>query len=198
MKKRIFKLKAISVLIVLILLSNVSAQEASPEDEVKQLMAQIESSLKARNHDDVIDKSTKLLAIKPKFGDIYAIRGTAYMMKGDKEKALADFSQGIKLGVNPKMAVAAHKMRAILLYQAKRYDEAIQDFSFLIEKEPSEFRAYVQRGWSFFYKGNHQAALADFDAALKLNPQETGIRRFRAQSHYQLGNYEKAVEDISE
>lgn len=199
MKKTIFKLKAITFLIVLIFLSNASAQEAAlSTEESKRLMAEIQVSLRAEKHDEVIEKSTRLLAIAPKSADVYILRGASFMIKGEKEKAINDFSQGLQFGLSPQMEIAARKMRAIVLFQTKKYDEAIPDYSFLIQKESSDFRGYVQRGWCFFYKGNHQAAIADFDSSLKLSPQEKGIRRYRAISHYRLGNYEKAVEDASE
>jgi tetratricopeptide (TPR) repeat protein len=199
MKKQIFKLKTISVLIVLIFLTNVSAQHASSAaNDAARLMGEIQQSLKARNHDEVIEKATRLLVLMPKSSDVYVVRGTGYMLKGETEKAVADFNKGFELGINPKMEVSTRKLRAIAQFKLKRYDEAIEDFSFLIQKESGDFRAYLQRGWSFFYKGNHRAAVADFDSTLKLSPQEKGVRRYRAVSHYELGNYEKAVEDINE
>lgn len=199
MKNQIFKLKAVTVLIVLIFLSNASAQQAaSARSEADRLASEIQQSLKARNGGEVVEKATRLMELMPKSSDVYVVRGTGYMIEGEKEKAVADFNKAFEMGINPKMEVSTRKLRAIALFQLKKYDEAISDFSFLIKNDASDFRAYLQRGWSFFYKGNHQSALADFDSALKLSPQEKGVRRYRAVSHYELGNYEKAVEDINE
>jgi tetratricopeptide (TPR) repeat protein len=198
MKKRIFNPAVVFIFTALIFLSNVAAQEASQAEEGRRLMAEMQASLKEGRHDDVIQKSTRLLEISPKSADVYIVRGASFLATGEKEKAVADFSQGLRLGLTPKMEVAAHMMRSLTLFQLKRYEEAIKDYTFLIQADSSDFRGYVQRGWSFFYLGNHQAAIADFDSALKLSPHETGIRRYRAISHNHLGNYEKAIEDITE
>ncbi len=202
MKKQIFKLQAIAILIVSILLSNAAAQQdtsKSPQqNEVERLLTGIVQSLKSRDYDGMIEQSNRLLVLLPKSGDIYVFRGTGFVMKGEMEKGVADLTKGLELGVSPRAEVSTYKLRGVSLYQLKRYDEAIRDFNFLIQKDAGDFRAYVYRGSALAYKGNHQAALADFDSVIKLNPREKSVYRLRAVSHYQLGNYEKAIEDASE
>lgn len=89
-------------------------------------------------------------------------------------------------------------MRGMLLYQTNKFAGAIRDFDFAVSKNPSDFKNFAFRGWSYFYIGSYREAIEDFDSVLKLSPNETTFRRFRGLAYYFLDNYEKTVDDITE
>ena len=186
------------LLIIFTALTGLQAQENSKQTEAGALIAEAAQNLKAEKFDEAIEKTTKVLEIFPKSGDVYVMRAMAYQGKNETQKAIADYSLALASKINPSLELIAHKMRGLLLYQSKKYDEAVNDFDFTISKRQDDFKDYGFRGWSHFFKGNYPKAIADFDMVLKLSPAETGFRRFRAMAHYYLENYQKSVDDITE
>jgi tetratricopeptide (TPR) repeat protein len=197
MNKQNFKIVVLLLNFFLVFYA-VQAQENPRAAEAQQLLNQALASLTEEKYDDTIEKITKVLEIYPKSGDIYSIRALAYKGKNDNDKAIDDLTKALSLQISPDGELRSRKLRGMMFYEKKKYDEAIKDLDFAIAKDSSDFRAFVFRGWSYYFKSDYEPAIADFNAALKLSPQEKEIRRFRAQAYFYLGNYEKAIEDINE
>jgi tetratricopeptide (TPR) repeat protein len=81
--------------------------------------------------------------MNPKDADTYNNRGAAYQIKGENERAIADFSKA--LDIDPRLAKAYYNRAAG--YQAKsEIDRAIADYSKAIEINPLYGNAYFSRG----------------------------------------------------
>jgi lipoprotein NlpI len=94
-------------------------------------------------------------------------RGLAYAVKGDIDRAIADYSEAIRL--DPK-DVWAHHNRG-LAYAAKGdFDRAIADFSEAIQLDPKDVLAYKGRGIAYLYSGTLPKALADLNQASEMDP----------------------------
>lgn len=103
--------------------------------------------------------------IDPSF--IYFYRGTAYLQKGDLDRAFSDLNQAIKL--QPNFAEAYGNR--LLIYLAKgEYDHALADANQLLKLKPDFAIGYNDRGLIYVNKGNYNQAISDFTLALKFLP----------------------------
>lgn len=100
----------------------------------------------------------------------YYNRGSSYGLKGEYDRAIADFDDAIRL--DPKYA-RAYSNRAFYLDAKGEYDRAIADFNTAIRIEPSAIR-HVNRGATHYNMKNYDPAIADYTAALRYEPNHAG------------------------
>jgi hypothetical protein len=81
------------------------------------------------------------------------------------------------------------------LFQLRRYDEAIADFSKAIAAYPFDFM-YGNRATDYYSLGKYQEALRDYDRAIALNPDNPNSYNGRALAYRALGNFVAAQEDF--
>jgi len=98
----------------------------------------------------------------------YAARGVAYLAKSQRDRAIQDFNQVIRL--NPNLTLAYNARGAAYLAKGQP-DRAIQDFNQAIRLNPnSAYLAFNNRGAAYLAKGRPDRAIQDFDQAIRLNP----------------------------
>ncbi len=162
-------------------------------------MVEAADDLKEKRADDLIRKATRILELFPNSGDVYAMRGMAYLLKQDSDGAKVDFTSVINSPTaKSQMILIARRMRGMINYQSKQYEDAISDLTVAMAISPGNVGDHSFRGWSHFFLKRYKEAIADFDKAIEINPKGTGVYRFRAQAHLNLGNYSLAVDDITE
>src|ERR1700716_3906688 len=99
-----------------------------------------------------------------KLAEAFNNRGVAYRLKGDHERAIADYGQAIRL--NARFA-AAYNNRGVA-YDAKgEYDRAIADYEQALKLKPSA-EGYFNRGNAHLAKRDYDHAIDDYDQAIKL------------------------------
>jgi tetratricopeptide (TPR) repeat protein len=96
-------------------------------------------------------------------------RGVEFKSKKDLDRALADFSEAIKL--NPKNLIAYNNRGNTLVDQGAN-DKAIADFDAAIAGDPSYLNAYSGRGDAYKNKKDYDHAIDDYTKALSLDPAE--------------------------
>jgi tetratricopeptide (TPR) repeat protein len=90
----------------------------------------------------------------------YINRAIAYKAKGDLDRAIADYTEAIRL--DTKYAVAYYN-RAIA-YKAKgNLDRAIADYNQAIRLNPNDALAYDYRGYAYQAQGDLDRAIADYN-----------------------------------
>jgi hypothetical protein len=82
------------------------------------------------------------------------------------------------------------------LFQLKRYDAAIADFSKAIAAYPNDELMYGSRAKSYYFLGKNQEALHDYDQAIALRPDNKRFYYDRALTYRALGNLAAAQEDF--
>jgi tetratricopeptide (TPR) repeat protein len=99
-----------------------------------------------------------------KLAEVFNDRGVAYRLNGDLERAIADYSQAIRL--NGKFA-AAFNNRGVAYDKKGEYDRAIQDYDQAIKLKASA-ESHFNRGNAYLGKGQYDHAIDDYNEAIKL------------------------------
>jgi tetratricopeptide (TPR) repeat protein len=81
--------------------------------------------------------------------------------------------------------------------EAKQFDEAINEFTKVIEKNPSSPEAYYNRGLAYAKKGDTEHAIADYSKAIDLNPRDADTYFNRALAYYKKGAIQEAIDDYT-
>ena len=89
----------------------------------------------------------------------------AYGKKGDFDKAIADYTEAIRL--DPKYAEAYYN-RGCSYGKKGDHDKAITDYTAAIQINPKDGYIFYARGYSYWQKGDKAKADADFAQAKKL------------------------------
>lgn len=98
---------------------------------------------------------------------LYYNLGVEYGAKGDKDRAIADYNEAIRL--DSKYA-AAYSNRGNAYGAKGDKDRAIADYSEAIRLVPKYAKAFFGRGHLYLYGGSIAKAQADFKQASELNP----------------------------
>src|SRR4030042_4297587 len=76
------------------------------------------------------------------------------------------------------------------------YDEAIIEFSKVIERNPTLGAAYAYRGFGYAKKGELEQAISDYNKAIEINPNYAAAYNNRAIVFFDKQIYDKAWEDV--
>jgi tetratricopeptide (TPR) repeat protein len=107
-------------------------------------------------------------AQEPNDADAHYKRGIAWLDKGELDKAIADFTQAIRL--DPK-ASDPYSDRGVAWYLKGEYDKAIADCSEAIRLNPKDEMAFGNRGLTWSCKGEYDKAIADYNKVICLDPE---------------------------
>ena len=133
--------------------------------------------------------------LKAQDADFYLDQGEAWTAKGEYDRAIADFTQALKL--DPNLA-EAYIGRGDAWNYKDEYDKAIADFDQALKLDPNLAEAYSGRGESWNDKGEYDKAIADFDQALRLNPNLADAYCGRGAAYYEKDEYDKAIADCNQ
>ena len=144
--------------------------------------------------DDQIAACTRLLTRNPKDAGAVFNRGMSYYLKGEHDRAIADFDQAISL--NPKHA-AAYDGRGDVYMEKGDDDRALADFTLAININPNFPQPYNNRGQIYDRKGEYDRAIADLSMAISLAPKAWAVYRNRGNIYNHKGDYDRAIADLS-
>jgi len=129
-----------------------------------------------------------------KLAEVFNQRGVAYRLKGDHDRAIADYAQSIK--VNPKFA-AAFNNRGVAYDHKGDYDRAIADYDQAIKlKESAE--AHFNRGNAYLGKNQYASAIDDYNHAIKLKADFAAAFDNRCWARAVVGILKQALADCNE
>jgi len=160
----------------------------------------------------------------PQTAGTFLDRGIMFASRGEYQKAIADFTEAIRL--NQDMS-AAYELRARALYasisevsavgndfgiiatisykdvrlspeQKLTYEQAIADYTQAIRLDPDNTKSYFERGNVYDRQGDYEKAIADFSQAIKLNPNFPTIYTSRGISYSNKGDHDRAITDHTE
>ena len=151
-----------------------------------------------------IDDLTKAIAMNPT-ANAYKYRGISYDGLGDQDKAISDFTQGIRLAPNN---VSIYNYRSIAYSRKGDFDRAIADCKRAIQIDPNYFLGYANLGSYYCRIGDYEQAIINSNIALKLDPNNGFIPNVmmilynahfsRGINHFSDKEYVRAIADFSE
>jgi tetratricopeptide (TPR) repeat protein len=113
---------------------------------------------------------------------------------GQEQQAIADFSQVIKLA--PDHLYAYH-WRAYIHLKQKNYQEAIADYSTIIERlDPTYFDAYHGRGNAYYAQEEYALAVEDYSHMIQLQPDNALGYYSRGLAYSQWEKPDQAISDF--
>ena len=127
---------------------------------------------------------------------IYYYRSQCYNEIGDSEKAIADITKCIEMGDGRDYYALAE--RADFYREAGRYDEAIVDFSQMIDIAPMSAYAYYKRGWCYELKGDDKTAMENYNAGIDVDKEYPYIFLMRGELYRKQGRTDLANADFEE
>lgn len=117
-------------------------------------------------------------------------RAQAWFETGDKARAIADYSESLRL--NPAQA-AAYNNRGIALEDDAH---AIADFTEALARDPKLVVAYRNRGHRWDSLAEHARAIADYTRIIDLDPLDAGAYFRRGLGEFNLRQYDLAALDF--
>lgn len=163
-------------------------------EDLKQKADQLESD---GSWDKLIPLCTKIIDLEQEpraKASAYVKRGTAYIQKGEYEKAIEDCTKAVEL--NPAHA-NAYINRGIAYDKKGNHDLAIKDYTKVLELELNNLFAYHNRGIAYINKNDHDKALEDFTKILERAPTNAEIHLFCGFAYRLKGEHDKAIEDFT-
>lgn len=125
----------------------------------------------------------------------YISRGIAYYRTGEYDRAIADFSESLKL--DPEDAYARN-LRGAAHNESGQYKRAIPDLDEAIRLNANYADAYHNRGIAYGELGDYDRAITEFNEALRLEPENFGALYSRGWAHYKKGDYNLTIADLTE
>lgn len=77
----------------------------------------------------------------------------------------------------------------------QQYEQAIKDYDKVIELNPNDANAYLNRGNAYGNLGQYDQAIKNYDKAIELNPNDANAYVGRSNAYYHLGQKERAIQD---
>jgi tetratricopeptide (TPR) repeat protein len=126
--------------------------------------------------------------------DAYVNRGVEYGKKGDYDRAIADYTEAIRL--DPKDPHAYNDRGNAYRYKGDN-DRAIADCTEAIRLDPKYAHAYYNRGKARHAKGDYDRAIADYTEAIRLDPKYAGAYHDRGLAKRAKGDTAGGDADIA-
>jgi tetratricopeptide (TPR) repeat protein len=111
-----------------------------------------------------IEDLDEAIRLRPGFGYAILERGNARERNGDFDGAIGDYDEAIRLfRLIPSLAVSALFSRARAHQRKGNLLEAVQDYDEVIRRQPSNRKAFLERGVARMTLGDRIGALEDVE-----------------------------------
>ena len=97
--------------------------------------------------------------------------------------------------ISPGNLAKAYFNRGIAHVSSGAYDQAIKDYSKVVEINPDDSAAYFNRGSAYRMIGQHDRAIAEYSRAIEIDPQFAQAHNNRGIAYVSKGEIERAIAD---
>ena len=168
-----------------------SAQATTADDYLAQAKALLG---KKGSEQDVIRLTNQVLATSQSV-DAYFYRAYAKYGLGDKQGAIADYSQAI--AINPRLPETYYS-RGYVKSQSGDKQGAIADYSQAIAINPQSADAYINRGNAKRALEDRQGAISDYTSAISIDPHLANAWSGLGLSKSELGDRYGGCKDLKQ
>lgn len=130
----------------------------------------------------------------PALAQRYYNRGVGHTQRDDNDRAIADYSEAIRL--DPTLG-PAFSNRGLVYIDQDNLERAIADFNEAIRLNPKSATAFYNRGIAYVFQDETDHALADFSEAVRLDPTDIDRYRWRGNVNFYKGNFDAAASDLA-
>lgn len=188
--------------------------EKAKSDESKLLVLQ--EQIAARNCKEEIAKYTAAIKANPKNAKAYADRAAAYMNLNQYDQAIEDSTKAISLDANSKYAYFTRMAAYTALHnndkarldrqtfqsldrgdKVRLSNSAVIDYSRIIESNPNDVNALLNRARAYIELGQFISARKDCDALIKLNENTPEVKEMRNRCQKELRRHSAKKENTS-
>ena len=131
----------------------------------------------------------------PGCSELHALRGKAHAELGNGDLAIADLRKAIELGGDE---LEIRQQLANFLYRFGQHQQCIDELNFVIERQPTVAKNYVERGLVHFMIGNCGHAFDDANCAINLGERSARAFSLRAGCYNHFESYSCAQRDFTE
>lgn len=124
--------------------------------------------------------------------EAHLIRGNAYWAASEWPLATADYEAAQKISWSPDVSTALGGLYVNL----GRSDDAIKEYTKIIDAGAGTGLIYNARGAAFQNAGKYDESIADFNRAIDLMPKLLVAVNNRAAAYAKKGDYKSAIKDI--
>jgi tetratricopeptide (TPR) repeat protein len=119
--------------------------------------------------------------------------GKRYFVEGNLRDSIEAFTKAADGGFEKEISYLS---RGAAHLKLKESDEAVSDFSRVVDLDGKNARAFYYRGMAYAQRKDYDKAVDDFTRAIELKPNEGSFLFARGASYMELGKSEEAGEDI--
>jgi Flp pilus assembly protein TadD/class 3 adenylate cyclase len=144
---------------------------------------------------EALPRFTEAIRASPNYVLAYLGRAQALRMMGQREMAIADCNQAIKIHpADPRVYFCRGLGEGLL----KQYDLALRDYNEAIRRNPKFAPAYEMRGDANFNLQQYGRAIDDFNQNISLKPNNAQSYVRRGTVYESLKQYDKAIQDYDQ
>ena len=134
---------------------------------------------------------TRINVLPPPPATVALKRGLAALYRGSCDRAIAEFTEVIRLDPS---SFEARFCRGISYSLAGRSREALADYTAAIQLQPNRPDAYLDRARVYLDLGEKSLALSDYTEAIRLRPDAKAYLA-RGWLNHEMGSYDQALAD---
>jgi Flp pilus assembly protein TadD len=135
--------------------------------------------------------ATRIRVLPPPPATVALERGLAALYRGSCDRAIAEFTEVIRLDPNQ---FGARFYRGISHSLAGRPRDALADYTAAIQLQPNHPDAYLDRARVYLQLGEKSLALSDYNEGIRLRSDAKAYLA-RGWLHHEMGSYDQALAD---
>ncbi|MBN1765959.1 MAG: sulfatase-like hydrolase/transferase [Sedimentisphaerales bacterium] len=174
-----------------------------PKDliQIHQYNKKAKRALIEKKYDLTRQLCDKILKEKPDFILAYDMLGQIAYIEEDWDKSYFYFSKVLDLSManerrkeDDAVVYGAHKHLAVIDFQQKNYDQAIEHWKTLLALKPGQLEVYNNLGKAFFMLEKYEQSLVYWGEALGITPQDPQLEISIAEALLRLDRPTEAIE----
>jgi lipoprotein NlpI len=142
------------------------ALSAADAAKAKQLLSQAQAAYSAGKPDEALKFATDAVTADPQNAEALYVRARLHEARNDHAKAVADYSEVIKLTPD---AAGLYQRRGTEHFKLGNIKESIADFDKFISLAPGQEPHHWQRGISYYYAGRFEEGRKQFESHQTVN-----------------------------